>query len=219
MAGEVQISFATGRTVYVLIRNSNGQIWNGSNFVSYATVNYLLYTVALAEQGSASGYYFGNFPTAIVPGTYSITGKSQTGGSAAETDPTIAVGNLEWNGSGLAPLSDTATSGQVGTIGPIRLARGIALSGFPFKMVSAVDHVTPFVSGVVSGQISRDGGGFGPFQSGNFAEVGLGWYKCNLTSGDLLATTVALAFTATGVSGGVADQRDMMMILQRTSGQ
>ncbi len=39
-----------------------------------------------------------------------------------------------------------------------------------------------------------------------------------LTSGDLNANTVALVFTANGISGGTADQRDFAYILQRVSG-
>lgn len=222
MANEIQVSFQAGKTCYFLVRNRIGQIWNTASlaFGSYATGDYTDYDVSLVEQGSASAFYAGTFPADITtPGVYSIVAKQQLAGAPAETDPTIGTGDYQWNGSVTMPLSDVATSGQLGQIGPIRMARGIALSGFMFKMVSAADHVTPFTSGVISGQISRDGGSFGALQSGAFSEVGLGWYKTNLTSGDLLATTAALVFTGEQVSGGAADQRDFALILQRTSGQ
>jgi hypothetical protein len=93
------------------------------------------------------------------------------------------------------------------------------VTNFPFKMVSSLDHVTPFVSGVVSGQISKDGGAFGPLASGIINEIGLGWYRTTLVSGDLLCNTAALSFSAVGISGGTADQRDFSLVLQRTSGQ
>jgi hypothetical protein len=81
--------------------------------------------------------------------------------------------------------------------------------------------VTPFTSGVVSGQIWRDGATSpSPLQSGAFTEVGNGFYNLQaLTSGDLLATTVKLLFSAQGISGGQADVLPMSVVLQRSSGQ
>lgn len=223
MAAEIQAPGpGTGRTLYSVIRNRIGQIWNTSGgtgaFESYNNTFYTDYAISLSEQGG-NNYYVGTFPPAITPGLYNISAHQQLGGSPAQTDPRVATGTEQWNGSVLLPLSDLATSGQLGQIAPIRLARGVAVSGFPFKLVSSADHVTNFVSGVVSGQISRDGGSFGALQSGAFTEIGLGWYRTNLTSGDLLANQVALIFTANGVSGGQADQRDFALLLQRTSGQ
>lgn len=224
MANEIQYSFATNRVSYVLIGNRTAQIWNTSGgigaFENYNTAVFSSYVISAVEQGTASSYYTATMPAAIPAGTYAVVAKNQIGGSPAEGDPTIDVGNLEWNGTALAPLSDTSTSGQVGQIAPIRLARGTMVQNFPFQLVSAADHVTPFVSGICSGQISRDGGSFTALQSGSFREVGLGFYSlAALTSGDLLANTVGLVFSANGVSGGTSDQRSMSIILQRVSGQ
>ena len=222
MAGEIQFSYSSGRTCYFLVRNRIGQVWstNTSSFGTYATASYADYVISTTEQGSASGFYAGTFPSAIIPGVYSIVVKQQITGSPAETDLTVAVGDYQWNGTVTLPLSALATSGQLGQIGPIKIYRGEMVQNFPFKMVSAADHFTPFTSGVISGQISRDGGAFGALQSGAFTEIGKGWYSLlALTSGDLLANTVALTFSANGISGGAADQRDLALILQRTSGQ
>lgn len=223
MANEIQFNYsANAAQTYFQVRNSVGQVWSTatSAFVAYATADIANYSVNATQQGSASGYYAGNFPSAIVPGVYAITAKNQTGGSPAETDPTIAVGDFQWNGSAALPLSNLVTSGQFGQNLPIRLARGTQILKFPFKLVSAIDHITPFTSGVCSGQISRDGGIFGALASGSFSEVGLGWYALQaLTSGDLLCNTASLTFTANGISGGQADPRDFALILQRTSGQ
>lgn len=221
MANELFFSFTTAKTCYVLIRDRTGQIWStaAGSFGAYATASYANYTVSATEQGTASHGYAASFPTAIVAGTYSVEARQQLGGSAAETDPTVAVGNFEWNGTQTLPLSDLTTSGQLGQLGPMRLARGVMVSSFPFYLVSSSDHVTPLTSGVCSGQISRDGGAFGVLQSGTVTEVGLGFYKCTLTSGDLLANTAALLFTASAVSGGQSDPRPFSFILQKTSGQ
>ena len=224
MAGEIQLSYQTGKTVYSVIRNHvSGYIWSLSGgsagaFEQFTSGNWQNYAISLTEQG-VSSYYAGNFPSAAAPSVYALTGYNQAGASPLQTDAAIANGNLEWNGSAINPLSDYATSGQLGQIAPIRLARGVALSGFPFYLKSSADHVTPLTSGVVSGQISRDGGNFGVLQSGLFTETGQGWYRTNFTSGDLLATTVAVLFTANGISGGASDPLPMSFVMQRTSGQ
>ena len=221
MAREIQVKHSSSKTVYATVHNqTSGFLWNlsGPSFESFVSGNWPSYGISLTEQG-VSAFYAGNFPSTIAPGVYSSDAREQLGAGALQTDPTVAVGDLNWNGSIVMPLADLATSGQVGQIAPIRLARGTMIQNFPFKMVSSADHSSVFVSGIISGQISRDGGSFGVLQSGLFTEVGLGWYKTNLTSGDLLANTAALVFTGVGVSGGSADQRDMAFILQRVSGQ
>jgi hypothetical protein len=223
MASEIQWSDVSGATEYALVRDRIGRVWNASGagaFVVFATSDYASYVIQGTEQGTASSFYAATMPSAIAAGIYGIVAKRQVGGSAAETDPSVACGDLNWNGTHSLPLSDLATSGQVGLLAPSRPARGVMIPNFLFKMVSAADHLTPLTSGVVSGRVSRDGAAFGALQSGAFTEVGLGWYSLQaLTSGDLLANSVALAFTAVGVSGGAADQRDFSLLLNRSSGQ
>ncbi len=221
MANEIQFSFVTSKTCYLLIRNGVGQIWNVSAFEAYNSSNYSTYGISCTEQGGASSYYVATFPAAIPPGVYEIVGKLQAGGSPAESDSTIATGQFQWNGIANLPLSDLATSGQISQFLPTTIYRGQMVPNFMFKLVSSLDHITPFTSGVVSGQIQRDATGtFGALQSGAFTEVGLGFYRLlALTSGDLLANSVALSFSARGISGGTSDPRDFSLLLQRTSGQ
>ncbi len=222
MAGEIQFNFVSGAQTYFQVRNGAGQVWNTANvaFQAYQTANVVDYAVAAVEQGSASSYYAGTFPSAIAAGVYNITAKRQLNASPQENDPTIAQGDFQWSGTAPLPLSDLATSGQVSLVAPMKVYRGQMVQNFPFKLVSSLDHITPFVSGIVSGQISRDGGSLGPLQSGAFSEIGKGWYSLQaLTSGDLLGNTVALLMTANGVSGGTSDQRDFSFLLQKTSGQ
>ncbi len=224
MAAEIQYRGpGSQRQCYHLIRNqTSGYIWSASGgtggFESIVSGNYSSYALADTEQG-VSNVYVGNAPTALPAGDYAIDARQQVGGSPAWSDPGVAAGDLQWNGSKLLPLSDLATSGQLGTITPMRIARGTMVVNFPFYLKSAADHITPFVSGIVSGQISRDGGSFGALQSGNATEIGLGWYRATLTSGDLLANTVALQFSANGVNGGTSDTLPLSLILQRVSGQ
>lgn len=220
MSGELQISFQSNKLCYFLIRSRTGTIWNTANlaFETYATVTYSDYDISGTEQGT-SGFYTATFPATITPGIYSIVAKQQLGGSVAESDPTIGMGDYQWNGTVTLPLSDLATSGQLSQVGPIKIYRGQMVQNFLFTLVSSADHISNFTSGIVSGQVSRDGANFGALQSGTVTEVGLGYYKVNLTSGDLLANTIGLLFTGVGVSGGQADQRSFSFVLQRSSGQ
>ena len=220
MPGEVQYSYLHGATSYFEVRNSVGQIWNTNTlaFESYLSANFSSYFTSSTEQGVASAFFVGTFPAAIGPGDYGITAKGQIGGSPAETDPTVAVGDIQWNGTSVIPLSSLATSGQVSQLGPIKLARGVGVPNFQFYLVSSADHVTPFTSGICSGQIRRDAGSFVPLQSGIFAEAGLGFYSVTITSGDILCNTAALLFTANGVSGGASDPRAFSFVMQLVSG-
>jgi hypothetical protein len=223
MAGELATSGpGTGKTVYCLVFQGNtGKVWNtGTNlFETYTNVNYANYTISLVEQGG-SNIYVGNFPAAIAAGVYGILAKQQLTGSPLQSDPNIGNEDFQWNGTAPSAISDTATSGLLAGTFPTEIARSFAVKPFNFKLVSSADHLSNFTSGVVSGQISRDGGAFGPLQSGNILEIGLGHYSLpnGLTSGDLNARTISLVFTAVGISGFSADQRDFVFITQRNSG-
>lgn len=222
MANELLAQAAADINVYFTIRNRTGQIWNTSSsaFEAYSTASYGSYDTPATEQGTASGIYAADFPSTIIPGVYSIVAYQQLGGSPAETDRYVAQGDFQWNGTAQMPLSDVATSGQLSYYLPTKPSYGTMIPNFPLYFKSSADHVTPFVSGVLSGQISRNGGAFGPLQSGAFTERGAGWYVLqSLTSGDLAAGSVALLFTAVGISGGTADPVPLAMVMQKTSGQ
>lgn len=104
MAGEIQTAHLSGKNVYALVRNATGSVWNGSSFVTYATANLSSYAISLTEQGTASGYYTGIFPT-VSAGVYAIVACERAGGSPAEGDSLIASGNLEWDGSAVVSMS------------------------------------------------------------------------------------------------------------------
>lgn len=216
MANEIQVVANPGSTVYCLIRNTSGQVYStvSQTFGAYATASYANYTVSMSEQGTASGYFTANFPTAVTTsGSYNIVAYRQLGGSPSQSDPPVGYGTLEWSGSSQLSLADVVTSGFLSRFLPVRLARGQMVQNFPLYLKSSADHVTPLTSGSVSGQIARDGGAFGALQSGTVTEVGLGFYTVSLTSGDLNANTVSLLFTAAG-----ADPLPLGFVLQRNSG-
>lgn len=219
MSGEIQFSYQTGKTCYALIRDRTGKIWNGSAFEVYTPADYSTYPITTIEQGSSS-YYVGSIPTGAGPGIFMVTAKQQMGGSPAESDPTTDVGDVQFNGANTFPLSDLVTSGMLSQFGPFRIAKGTMVKNFPIYLKSAADHITPLTSGIISGQISRDGGVFGPLQSGAFTEVGQGFFSLQaLTSGDTLADTVSLLFNGSSISGGVSsDPYPISFITQKVSG-
>lgn len=98
MAGELGGDFATGKTCYFLLRAAVDTIYNGAAFAAYLSANYASYPIAAMEQGpNTAGFYVGNMP-AVAAGTYNVVMKQQIGGSPAETDPTVGVGNIYWDG-------------------------------------------------------------------------------------------------------------------------
>lgn len=218
MSAEIGFDFVTGQTCYLQIRSqASGSIWNGSTFEAYSSNsgNLSSYAISTSEQGTASAHYVANMPTSIGAGVYDVTAKQKLNAWYAESDPTVANGQEQWNGTKNVPLSDLATSGAIGRLLPAPFPKGQSYNNFMFKMVSATDHVTPFTSGSITGQANLDGAGFSNLQSGSYLEQGAGWYSClYLTSGDLNGNSVALKFTATGVSGGTADQRDFLITTQ-----
>lgn len=98
MAEAIQLDYRAGRTVYFLLRDSQGRVWNGASFEAYATANYATYPITAAEQGSASGYFTAAWPS-VSAGVYSVVGKDQAGASPAESDISVGWDNVIWDGS------------------------------------------------------------------------------------------------------------------------
>lgn len=98
MANEIQFVANAGITAYALIRDQDGDIWDGSNFVPYVTANLGTYAVYATEQGTASGYYSCNFPS-VSADLYNITAHQRIGVTPAETDIIVASGTFYWDGT------------------------------------------------------------------------------------------------------------------------
>ena len=100
MAGEIQLDYGeSGKTLYALILNASGQIWNGSTFEAINAANWATYAIAMAEQ-STTGIYTANFP-AVAAGSYGVTMRLRVGVSPATTDQVVATVNspAHWDGS------------------------------------------------------------------------------------------------------------------------
>lgn len=112
MAKELKVAHTkTGKSLYALIFNSAGQVWDTTGtpaFATYATANIANYDVALTEQGTASRIYMGDFPSGInTAEDYSIVVFERLGGSPAEGDLLVATGRLPWAATEEASLAQT----------------------------------------------------------------------------------------------------------------
>ena len=113
MANEIQATYDSGDTLYALIFNDAGQVWDavGSNWENYDSAQQGNYDIALSETATNSGQYRGIFPAAISAGAYSVVLFLQAGGSPASTDERIGdTGVMHWDGSAEISIAD---AGQV----------------------------------------------------------------------------------------------------------
>lgn len=128
MAGEIQRAHsATAATLYALVRNNVGQIWNGSAFVSYVTANLGTYAVTMTEQGAASQFYAGTFP-ATSAGIYTVSVFVRAGGSPAEGDVCAETVRISWDGAALTGATLSATERNAAATAMLDLTAGVETS-------------------------------------------------------------------------------------------
>lgn len=130
MGNEIQVAYTTGFTVYVHLRNTTGQVWNGSTFETYSAAHYSTYRIALTEQGG-SAVYSANFPTAITTsGKYIVYPYKQSGASPAEGDVLIdEPREVEWNGSSVASPSEGSVDTTIALVSLASVKSLLSVSG------------------------------------------------------------------------------------------
>lgn len=87
MLNPIEVAYQSGATLYAVIHNKDGTVWNNinSDFESYNSANWAQYAVALTEQ-SSSGYYRASPPAGIGSALTTECIYSQVGGSPALSD-------------------------------------------------------------------------------------------------------------------------------------
>ena len=124
MSNELKCQDQTGVTVYAVVYNGAGQVWNvaggsANTFTTPASASWANYVVSMAEQGTA-GFYLGNFPTGInAAGQYWIYVYEEQGGSAAVSDNLIQNGTriLLWSGTAeVAPIPTIVAAAIMATV-------------------------------------------------------------------------------------------------------
>lgn len=120
MSGIIEVISATGQTLYSVVHNFSGQLWNTSGvaFENYNSAHWANYVISLTEQ-SPTGYYNAAFPTSIGAGKYTEVFYQ---GSGATTDPVIGSGSIYWNGTaeeqGIGLVFSNQTLSELGSIPP-----------------------------------------------------------------------------------------------------
>lgn len=100
----------SGNNPYGIVWNTEGQAFNISSneFEDYQTANRDDYALWLTELGTASRRYVGEFPGDIASGVYlvDVYDASGTGtGTTSETDTLVGIGEYQWDGTTIVPLS------------------------------------------------------------------------------------------------------------------
>lgn len=115
MSNEIRGATGAGQACYALLINSDGEFWNGSDFETYASVNYANYVIDLDEVGLNTGIYLGDFPSTVTTaGTYEYFVKPSVNGAGgeAEDDPISNTGKIDWTGTAIAAATVGAMSGS-----------------------------------------------------------------------------------------------------------
>jgi hypothetical protein len=147
MAREIQLDAGrSGLTLYALIIDAGGQIWNGAELELPDASHWATYPVAMPEQ-STTGIYMANMPAAP-NGFYSISVRRQNGGSPASTDPVYGAGTVAWDGTALVfPIPGPATAPELCRVYGFEYLNGQPVLG---RSISAKLVVLPSSTGDVS---------------------------------------------------------------------
>ena len=127
MSNQLSVTYNGTATIYAIIRDSSGEVWNGSDFVPWVDGNLSTYAVSLA---SVSGdLYTATFPSTIPVGTYTTIYYKRLGASVALTDLILKSRKRGWDGVGLTGSgSVTLSAYALCDENYYKLATGISLS-------------------------------------------------------------------------------------------
>jgi hypothetical protein len=103
MANEININYASGNTLYAVVRNAAGDVWNvaGQVFEVWGTGGRTAddYDISLTDKNGSR--YVSSFDTSIPAGRYSIQVFLQAGANPADGDTFIAGEEIVWSGTGV----------------------------------------------------------------------------------------------------------------------
>ena len=103
MANEININYASGNSLYAVVRNGAGDVWNatGQTFELWGTGGRTAddYDISLTDKSGS--WYIGNLDSSIPAGRYSIQVFLQAGANPADGDTFIAGQEILWSGTGV----------------------------------------------------------------------------------------------------------------------
>lgn len=102
MANEIHVDYASGNTLYAVIRNGVGDVWYVAEqlFEAWGTGSRTAddYDISLADKDGSK--YVGNLDSNIPPGRYSIQIFLQAGVAPADGDSFVGSNEIVWSGIG-----------------------------------------------------------------------------------------------------------------------
>lgn len=142
MASELQIVHPTsGNTLYVIVRRkSDGKVWNGSSFETWADGSIGNYDVALTSQGG--DLWTGDFPSGISAGRYIIMYYLRAGGSPATSDKILASREQQWDGAGLTDSSVTLSQYALTTLGDLKTYMNISATTYDSALTLMINAMS-----------------------------------------------------------------------------
>jgi len=114
MANEITYHSAadSGSTVYAMLENTSGQVWNGAAFEAPASGNWGDYDIPLTEAATSTGIFRASMPGAAA-GTYSYVIRLQAGASPAVTDSVLGTTRwFYWSGSAVQSAAEVLLSAR-----------------------------------------------------------------------------------------------------------
>jgi hypothetical protein len=102
MANEIQVDYASGNTLYAVVRNIAGDVWHvaGQVFETWGTAGRTAddYDISLTDKSGSR--YVGDLDTNIPAGRYCVQTFLQAGANPANGDTFVAGEEIVWSGTG-----------------------------------------------------------------------------------------------------------------------
>jgi hypothetical protein len=102
MANEIHADYASGNTLYAVVRNGTGAVWHptGQTFEAWGTGGRTAddYHISLGDKSGSR--YVGDFDADIPAGRYSVQVFLQAGANPADGDSLVAGYEIMWSGTG-----------------------------------------------------------------------------------------------------------------------
>lgn len=102
MANEIQVDYASGNTLYAIVRNGAGDVWYAAAqvFEAWGTGSRAAddYDISLTDKDGSR--YVGDFDGNIPAGRYSVQAFVQAGANPADGDSFVGSDEIVWSGAG-----------------------------------------------------------------------------------------------------------------------
>ena len=102
MANKIHVNYASGNTLYAVVRNDVGDVWHiaGQTFEVWGTGGRTADDYDLSLTDKSGSRYVGDFDSNIQAGRYSVQVFLQAGANPADGDTLVASEEILWSGTG-----------------------------------------------------------------------------------------------------------------------